>query len=158
MSAQLDTLPRYRHMTAQDVDRVLAIEEAIYPHPWTRGNFSDSLAAGYHCWIVECAADVAGYTVVAIAAGEAHLLNLSVAGRWQRQGIGRQVLAFVVKLARDYLADRIFLEVRPSNAAARGMYAAAGFAEAGVRRGYYPDGAGREDAVVLQLALGRGDA
>src|SRR5688572_4609270 len=106
-------------MTAQDVDTVVAIEDAIYPHPWTRGNFSDSLAAGYHCWIVECAGDVAGYTVVAIAAGEAHLLNLSVAGPWQRQGIGRQVLAFVVKLARDYLADRIFLEVRPSNEAAR---------------------------------------
>lgn len=153
MSAQLDTLPRYRRMTAQDVDTVLGIEGATYPHPWTRGNFSDSLAAGYHCWIVECAGDVAGYTVVAIAAGEAHLLNLSVAGPWQRQGIGRQMLAFVVKLARDYLADRIFLEVRPSNGAARGLYAAAGFAEAGVRRGYYPDGTGREDAVVLELSL-----
>ena len=153
MSALLDSLPRYRRMTAQDVDAVLAIEEAIYPHPWTRGNFSDSLAAGYHCWIVECAGAVAGYTVVAVAAGEAHLLNLSVAGPWQRRGIGRQVLAFVLKLARDYAAERIVLEVRPSNAPGRGLYAAAGFAEVGVRRGYYPDGEGREDAIVLQLSL-----
>ena len=153
MSAQLDALPRYRRMTAQDVATVVAIEEAVYPHPWTRGNFSDSLAAGYHCWVVECAGDIAGYTVVAIAAGEAHLLNLSVAAAWQRQGIGRQVLAFVVKLARDYAADRIFLEVRPSNTAARGLYGAAGFAEVGERRAYYPDGGGREDAIVLQLTL-----
>jgi ribosomal-protein-alanine N-acetyltransferase len=153
MSALLDSLPRYRRMTAHDVEAVLAIEEAIYPHPWTRGNFSDSLAAGYHCWIVECAGEVSGYTVVAIAAGEAHLLNLSVAGRWQRQGIGRQMLAFVLKLARDYSAERVFLEVRPSNAAARGLYAAAGFAEAGVRRGYYPAREGREDAVVLQRSI-----
>ena len=153
MSAQLDALPRYRRMTAQDVATVVAIEQAVYAHPWTRGNFIDSLAAGYHCWIVECAGDIAGYTVVAIAAGEAHLLNLSVAAAWQRQGIGRQALAFIVKLARDYSAARIFLEVRPSNAAARGLYGAAGFAEVGERRGYYPDGEGREDAIVLQLAL-----
>ena len=153
MSAQLDALPRYRRMTAQDVATVVAIEQAVYAHPWTRGNFNDSLAAGYHCWVVECAGDIAGYTVVAIAAGEAHLLNLSVAAAWQRQGIGRQVLAFVVKLARDYSADRIFLEVRPSNAPARGLYGAAGFAEVGARRGYYPDGEEREDAIVLQLAL-----
>ena len=86
MSARLDTLPRYRRMTAHDLDAVVMIEEAVYPHPWTRGNFSDSLTAGYHCWIVECGGEIAGYTVVAIAAEEAHLLNLSVAGPWQRQG------------------------------------------------------------------------
>jgi ribosomal-protein-alanine N-acetyltransferase len=63
------------------------------------------------------------------------------------------MLAFVLKLARDYSAERVFLEVRPSNAAARGLYAAAGFAEAGVRRGYYPAREGREDAVVLQRSI-----
>jgi ribosomal-protein-alanine N-acetyltransferase len=155
MSAQLDSVPRYRRMTAEDIDAVMAVETAIYPHPWTRGNFADSLAAGYHCWIVECGGDVVGYTVAAIAAGEAHLLNLSVAGPWQRQGLGRDLLAFVLKLARDYAAATILLEVRPSNAAARALYAAAGFTEIGVRRGYYPAGAGREDAIVLQLALQR---
>ncbi len=155
MSAQLETspLPRYRRMTAHDLDAVIAIEEAIYPHPWTRGNFSDSLSAGYHCWILECRSEIAGYTVVAIAAEEAHLLNLSVAGPWQGHGLGRDLLAFVLKLARDYAAGRILLEVRPSNVAARALYAAAGFTEAGVRGGYYPAKDGREDAVVLQLQL-----
>lgn len=153
MSAQLDLLPRYRRMTAADLDVVVAVEEAIYPHPWTRGNFSDSLAAGYHCWIVECGREIAGYSVVMIAAGEAHLLNLSVAGPWQRRGVGRELLGFVLKLAREQGAGRVLLEVRPSNGAARSLYASAGFTEIITRRAYYPAGAAREDAIVLERAL-----
>jgi [ribosomal protein S18]-alanine N-acetyltransferase len=140
-------------MTAVDLDVVQRIEEAVYPYPWTLGNFTDSLAAGYHCWIVECAGAVAGYSVVMIAAGEAHLLNLSVAAEWQRRGIGRELLAFVTKLARDYGAARILLEVRPTNHAALALYAAAGFSRIAVRRDYYPAGDAREDAVVLERVL-----
>lgn len=140
-------------MTADDLDAVIAIEDAIYPHPWTRGNFSDSLAAGYHCWMVECGGGPAGYCVVMIAAGEAHLLNLSVAAPWQRRGIGREALNFVARLARDYGAGKILLEVRPSNTAAIALYASAGFSEIAVRCGYYPAGDTREDAVVMQLVL-----
>jgi len=154
MSARLDLLPRYRRMTAADLDAVAAIEASVYPHPWTRGNFSDSLAAGNHCWVVERGGEIAGYTVVMIAAAEAHLLNLSVAAAWQRRGLGRELLAFVLKLARDYGARRIFLEVRPSNIAARSLYAGAGFARIGMRRGYYPAGPDREDAIVMALDLG----
>jgi ribosomal-protein-alanine N-acetyltransferase len=153
MSAVLKTQPRYRRMTAADLDVVVATEDSIYPHPWTRGNFADSIAAGYHCWVVECGGEMAGYTVAAIAAGEAHLLNLSVAAPWQRRGIGREVLNFVLKLARDYGATKVLLEVRPSNTAALALYAAGGFSRIGVRQGYYPAGDGREDAVVLQLEL-----
>lgn len=153
MSAVLKTQLRYRRMTAADLDAVIATESSIYPHPWTRGNFADSIAAGYHCWIVECGGGMAGYCVVAVAAGEAHLLNLSVAGPWQRQGIGREILGFVLKLARDYGATKVILEVRPSNAAALALYAAGGFSEIGLRRGYYPAGDAREDAIVLELAL-----
>lgn len=156
MSAQLDLIPRYRRMTGADLDAVIAIEETIYPHPWTRGNFSDALVAGYHCWIAECGGEMAGYTVVTIAAGEAHLLNLSVASPWQRRGIGREMLNFVLRLARGSGAGRILLEVRPSNSAARALYAAAGFAEIGTRRGYYPAEESREDAIVLQLELEKG--
>jgi ribosomal-protein-alanine N-acetyltransferase len=153
MSALLDTLPRYRRMTAGDLGAVMAIETSVYAHPWTPGNFSDSLAAGYHCWIVECGGEIAGYTVVAITAEDAHLLNLSIAGPCQRRGLGRELLAFAVKLARDYAARSILLEVRPSNEAALALYAAAGFLVIGTRKGYYPAGEGREDAIVLALSL-----
>lgn len=140
-------------MGAADVDTVVAIEASIYPHPWTRGNFVDSLAAGYHCWVVERGGEIAGYTVAMTAAEEAHLLNLSVAAPWQRRGLGREILRFVLKLARDYGARKILLEVRPSNTAAIALYVSAAFAEIGRRRDYYPADEGREDAIILQLEL-----
>ena len=150
---EMDSAPRYRQMTAADLDAVIAIENAIYPYPWTRGNFRDSLAAGYHCWMVECGGGEVGYTVVMVAAGEAYLLNLSVARTWQRRGLGRELLNFVLKLVHKHGADKILLEVRPSNRAAIALYSSAGFTETAVRRGYYPAGCGREDAIVLQLEL-----
>jgi len=153
MSAQLDGLPRFRRMAAADLAAVEAIERSVYSHPWTMGNFTDSLEAGYHCWIMEREGGVAGYSVVMIAAGEAHLLNLSIAAPLQRQGLGSELLRFVLKLARDYAAQTIYLEVRESNAAGRALYAQHGFAEIGLRRDYYPAGAVREDAVTMEKKL-----
>ena len=153
MSAQLETVARYRRMRAADLDAVMAIENAVYTHPWTRGNFMDSLNAGYHCWVAECDGALVGYCVVAFAANEAHLLNLSVAAAWQRIGLGRAMLEFAINLAKDAAARRIFLEVRVSNVAARALYTRCGFSEIGTRRGYYAAHGGREDARVLELAL-----
>ncbi len=153
MSAQLEAAPRFRHMAATDLDAVQAIEQSVYSHPWTHGNFIDSLEAGYQCWIMERDGRIAGYCVVMIAAGEAHLLNLSIVLPLQRRGYGSELLRFVVKLARDYSAQTIYLEVRQSNIAGRGLYARHGFAEIGLRRGYYPDDAVREDAVTMEKKL-----
>ncbi|MGH8619637.1 MAG: ribosomal protein S18-alanine N-acetyltransferase [Burkholderiales bacterium] len=153
MSAQLEYLPAFRRMTVDDFDAVVAVEREIYPYPWTRGNFVDALNAGYHCWILECAAFLAGYAVVTVAAGESHLLNLSIAAPWQRCGLGRELLRFNMGIAYDYGARRMFLEVRPSNPRAIAIYARAGFRQIGVRRGYYPAGEGREDAVVMERML-----
>lgn len=153
MSAQLDDLPRFRRMMTDDLGVVEAIERAVYTHPWTIGNFTDSLEAGYHCWIMERAGAVAGYSVVMVAAEEAHLLNLSIAAPLQRRGLGSELLRFVVKLAQDYGTQTIYLEVRESNAAGRALYARHGFAEIGARRGYYPAGAAREDAVTMEKKL-----
>jgi ribosomal-protein-alanine N-acetyltransferase len=153
VSALLNTLPCYRRMIAEDLDAIMAIENAVYPHPWTRGNFVDSLHTGYHCWILEAGDEIIGYGVIAIAAGEAHLLNLSVAQAWQRLGHGRAMLDFLLRLARDFDVEKIFLEVRPSNVPGRGLYAAAGFREIATRRGYYPAHGGREDAVIMELQL-----
>jgi [ribosomal protein S18]-alanine N-acetyltransferase len=153
MSALLNNIPHYRRMTERDLDAIMAIENAVYPYPWTRGNFKDSLRESYHCWIVEVAGEIIGYSVVAIALEEAHLLNLSIAVHWQRLGRGAELLHFVLKLARDFGAGKMFLEVRPTNTAGLALYAAAGFREIAVRRGYYPARHGREDAVVMQLDL-----
>jgi ribosomal-protein-alanine N-acetyltransferase len=132
---------------------VLAIESAIYTHPWTRGNFNDSLRAGYDCRVWRVGGELVGYFILMAAAGEAHLLNLSIAARHQRSGHGRALLREAVDLARRRAARSIFLEVRPSNLAAQSLYTRFGFRRIAVRRGYYPAHSGREDALVYTLAL-----
>jgi ribosomal-protein-alanine N-acetyltransferase len=153
MSAVLDIAPALRPMRPSDVDEVLAIERDIYSHPWTLGNFRDSLQAGYSCWVLEYGPELVGYGVVMIGVQEAHLLNLSVRRGWQRRGLGRRLLEHFLEVAREAGARRMFLEVRPSNAAARALYAARGFREITVRRGYYPATVGREDAILMGLDL-----
>ena len=98
-------------------------------------------------------ATLIGYFVVMAGAGEAHLLNLSVAAEWQRRGHGSLLLRHAAALASSLGADSLFLEVRPSNHAAQALYKRFGFSKAGVRRDYYPAQGGREDALVLTLPL-----
>ena len=153
MSAVLSQAPVFRPMRTADLSAVLAIEQGIYTHPWTIGHFRDSLHAGYSCWLMECGGDLAGYGVLMIGVGEAHLLNLSVAADWQGQGLGRSLLHHFIGIAKSCEARRIFLEVRPSNQAARWLYADTGFRELYVRRAYYPAETGREDAILMGMDL-----
>jgi ribosomal-protein-alanine N-acetyltransferase len=154
MSAVLKSFPVVGLMREQDLGEVMAIEEAIYSHPWTRGNFADSLVAGYECRTLRLDGELLGYFIVMVAAGEAHLLNLSVAPVWQRKGYGSGLLREAAAIARSRGARSMFLEVRPSNAGAQVLYTRFGFRRIAVRRGYYPAQFGREDALVLTLALG----
>ncbi len=153
MSAVLKEPPRLEAMRPADLDEVMGIENAIYSHPWTRGNFADSLRAGYDCRTWRLEGELVGYFVLTAAAGEAHLLNLSIAARHQRSGHGRALLREAAELARRRGAASLFLEVRPSNLAAQALYTRFGFRRVAVRKGYYPAYPGREDALVLALKL-----
>ena len=153
MSAVLKDVPELRPMRESDLAEVMAIEAAIYSHPWTGGNFSDSLRAGYECRTLRLGAELIGYFVLMAAAGEAHLLNLSIATAHQRAGHGSRLLGEAMARARELGARSLFLEVRPSNRAAQSLYTRFGFRKVGVRRGYYPAYTGREDALVLTLPL-----
>ena len=153
MSAVLRPAPSFEPMTEADLRPVLEIEESIYAFPWTPGNFQDSLRAGYSCWVYRDGGELIGYAVLMLAAGEAHLLNLSVAAYAQRRGHGRTLLSNVAGVARKYGAKVLFLEVRPSNEVGQRLYAGYGFKQVGVRRSYYPARRGREDALVLSLSL-----
>jgi len=146
-------VPSLAPMREQDLAEVMAIEAAIYTHPWTRGNFSDSLRAGYECRTLRLGAELIGYFVLMAAAGEAHLLNLSIATAHQRAGHGSRLLGEAMARARELGARSLFLEVRPSNRGAQALYTRFGFRKIGTRRGYYPAQAGREDAIVLTLPL-----
>lgn len=153
MSAVLKQSPRLVAMREPDLAEVLAIENAIYTHPWTRGNFSDSLRASYQCWTWRLGHELLGYFVLLVAAGEGHLLNLSVAAARQRSGHGSALLTEAMRMARSRGAQHVFLEVRPSNLGAKALYNRFGFRQVAVRPGYYPAQGGREDALVLTLAL-----
>ena len=149
MSAPLHLVP----MTRDDLDRVLRLERDIYPFPWTRGNFADSLDAGYDAWLALADDELAGYAVMLLAADEAQLLNISVAPLRQRRGIGRGLLDHLRGVGRAAGGRRMFLEVRRSNAAALAFYQHQGFRSIGERRAYYPAPQGREDAIVMELPL-----
>lgn len=153
MSAVLKDAPRLLVMRQEDLDEVLEIENAIYTHPWTRGNFSDSLRAAYDCRTWRLDGELVGYFILMVAMGEAHLLNLSIAARYQRSGQGSALLREALELARRRGGKSLFLEVRPSNAAAQALYARFAFRRVGVRRGYYPARFGREDALVYTVDL-----
>lgn len=154
MSAQLQPLLTRRPMLLRDVEAVAAIEATAYSHPWTRGNFIDSLAAGYLAQVLNAPqADVVGYFVAMPGVDELHLLNITVAPAWQGQGHGQQLLQVVHDLARQRGLGSLWLEVRQGNTRARALYRRLGFAESGLRRDYYPAAGGREDAVVMSLAV-----
>ncbi|MBE0627476.1 MAG: ribosomal protein S18-alanine N-acetyltransferase [Burkholderiales bacterium] len=153
MSAVLAPVTELRPMVEADLPSVMAIENAIYPYPWTSGNFRDSLAAGYDCRMYLCDGEPIGYAVLMRASDEAHLLNLSIAADWQGKGYGGLLLQQLCVVARGHGARLFFLEVRPSNAAALRLYERRGFQRIGLRRDYYPAPAGREDALIFGLPL-----
>lgn len=140
-------------MRHEDIVAIMEVERAIYPYPWTLGNFTDSIYAGYSCWVARVGGDLVGYAVLMLAPPEAHLLNIGIAANWQRRGFGRKFLGHLIKTARAYHAKTLYLEVRPTNIAARNLYSASGFAEIATRRGYYPAEQGREDAILMALDL-----
>ena len=151
MSAVLQPRQGFEPMGECDLEPVIEIEQRIYAFPWTPGNFRDSLRAGYSCWVCRGGEGLLGYAVLMLAAGEAHLLNLTIDSPFHRRGHGGRMLRHLVGAARDYGAQVLFLEVRPSNTAGLALYARHGFHRIGVRRDYYPAQGGREDALVLAL-------
>ena len=153
MSAQLEEVPRIRQMLVKDLDAVVLIEREVFLFPWTKGNFGDSISSGYHCYVLEMGDHIFGYGVMTIGADEAHILTLSVASEWQREGWGEKLLHYFISFSKENQACSIFLEVRKSNHGAAKLYEQIGFRQVGTRVGYYPAMGGREDAIVMELIL-----
>ena len=142
-----------RVMADADVTGIMKIETRAYAFPWTAGIFRDCMGAGYCCYVLEKNADIVAYAVMSVAAKEAHILNICVSPDMREEGYGYALMDKLVALARQLHADMMFLEVRPSNEAARRLYDKLGFNEIGTRRNYYPAAQGREDALILAMQL-----
>lgn len=146
---------RLAAMTIASLDEVLAIENQAYEFAWTRGNFLDSLAAGYTAQrLLDERDTLLGYYVAMAGVDEMHLLNITVAPAEQHRGHARFMLDDLIGRCRSMLAQRLWLEVRSDNARAQAIYERFGFCRVGLRKGYYPAPQGRrEDAVVMNLTL-----
>ncbi len=143
----------FRVMMEDDLDYVIAIEESVYPFPWTRGIFHDCLNIGYVCRVLLHKEKIIAYSIISVAADESHLLTIVVAKGEQRKGYGKKMLDEMIRVAKIHAANIMYLEVRASNKAAIQLYHDNGFNELGVRNNYYPAENGREDALVFALEL-----
>jgi ribosomal-protein-alanine N-acetyltransferase len=146
---------KFMRMEKADLEDVLRIENSIYPFPWTKGNFVDSIDSGYETWVVRDGFNmIAGYFLMMLAVDEAHLLNITVRLDLQGQGVGRLLLNKVFSLAKEMNMQSLLLEVRPSNHHALAVYQHVGFNKIGIRKNYYPAPRNtREDAIVMRLEL-----
>ena len=162
--AELSFLP----MQTADLDEVLKIESVSHIHPWTRGNFSDSLSAGHWAYCIRPQVDqmVKGsyldpavlwaYCILFPAVDELHLLNITVSPQLRKLGLGKRMMAAIEGVAAQQKMSRIILEVRPHNIAALALYQKLGYQQIGVRKNYYPaspDTGAREDALLLAKSI-----
>lgn len=145
----------YQPMRQADLPDVVALEESVYPHPWSMANFVDSLNSNYEAWVLrDPQGDLLGYFLLMAIVDEAHLLNVAVSAERQGQGLGRFLLNQAVACARGLGMESVLLEVRPSNTRALEIYERYGFKHIGRRKGYYPAAdRQREDAIVMRFGL-----
>jgi ribosomal-protein-alanine N-acetyltransferase len=143
----------FRTMAETDIANIMAIEEKSYDFPWTEGIFRDCLRVGYYCQVIASSDEIAGYGVMTVGAGEAHIVNLCVKPELRQRGLGNRMLVHLMEQARELGVEIMLLEVRPSNLVAVKLYMDKGFNEIGIRKAYYPSRFGREDALILARAL-----
>lgn len=159
MSAQFapDSHPAEAHfepLRADRLEEVMRVEQRAYASPWSRANFLDALHSGYQAQMLLADGCLLGYFVAMKGVDEVHLLNLTVAPEYQRQGWSRPLLDALALWARGEGAQWLWLEVRVGNARAIHVYEAQGYQRVGLRKAYYPAGPGqREDAIVMSLRL-----
>ena len=154
MSVEPRQLVEVRGMRERDVPAVLEIEQVSYGYPWSERIFRDCLRVGYRGWVAtDLDSRIVGYALLSVAVGEAHVLNLCVAPDARGHGVADRLLDALIGQAEYECAERVLLEVRPSNKAARRLYKRRGFQRIASRPGYYPSPDGREDALLLELAL-----
>jgi ribosomal-protein-alanine N-acetyltransferase len=154
MNDEITAMVEIRTMNHSDLNQVITIEKKAYPFPWTLGIFRDCLRVGYNAWVMRLDRKVMGYGIVMLSPGEAHILNVCIDPDYQRRGLGRYLLRYLINKSRKTDVDMVMLEVRRSNVNARQLYQSEGFHELGVRKAYYPADNGREDAIILAKYLG----
>ena len=145
---------RFEPLTPQQLDAVVSLEQQAYAHAWTRSHFQDALTSGYQAQMLLAGDTLLGYFIAMKGVDEVHLLNITVAPAYQRQGWARVMLEALAIWAKGQGAQWLWLEARVGNVRALHVYKSQGFGRMGQRKNYYPSAGGqREDAVVMSLKL-----
>lgn len=138
--------PAIRPMEPADLDRVLALERAVYPQPWTEGIFRDELAAPGRIYLVaDVDGELAGFAGMMVVAEDGHVTNIAVDPSRRRGGVATRLVLELVDRGLAAGARHLTLEVRASNRSAQRLYTRFGMAPVGVRKDYYVD----EDALIM---------
>lgn len=139
---------KIRKMSVEDLDQIMEIEQVSFPSPWSRHLYASELVNDFAYYLVLLVEDqVVGYAGMWLIIDEAHVTNIAIAPAFRGHRLGEYLLQAMIKVAIDYEAIGITLEVRPSNYAARRLYTRLGFVAVGLRRGYYTDT--DEDAIIM---------
>ncbi len=148
---------RVRPPTSADLDEIVALENRAFPIPWKPGFFESEIGERNRFSRIarDTGGGLAGYVFCDYTADEVHVNKIAVDELWRRRGVARLLMWEVFGLVTRLAAKEIFLEVRPSNHAARSFYGSLGFTDLSLRKGYYVDG---EDALVMRWRTpGRGE-
>lgn len=140
-------------MNKEDLEIIVAIEQRVFPFPWSMSDFQKCLDDNHYCYTYTEDREIIAYGILYLKQAEGHLVNLCVEPEYQRQGIGSLLLSHLLTLARQDSIISIILEVRPSNFSALCLYQKFGFKEIGIQKDYYFKEKGFENAVVMALNL-----
>lgn len=143
----------FRAMTAEDAPALFAIEKQVQSHPWSEKLFRESIGGGYQSWVMlSDAQKIIGFCIMQKVLDEANLLLMAIDPRYQKKGLGYQLLDYAVAQLGEQ-TNVVFLEVRASNHAALALYEKSGFHQMDVRKNYYLTASGKEDAIIMALTL-----
>ena len=146
---------RIQQMQLTDLNEVMAIEQSVYSHPWSRGNFVDAIDDNYDAWVARSPeSELLGYFVHMPIIDELHLLTIAVKESAQGRGLGHFFLLLMVERGKVNQMKSVLLEVRKSNKRAIKIYESFGFKLVGRRKNYYQTNQhGREDALILNYEI-----
>lgn len=141
-----------RKMTPQDIDEVMQIEQKSFTLPWSRESYMGELKNNFATYLVcDYEGEIVGYGGIWVVFEEAHITNVAIDPDFRQSGMGTALMQELEQVARNKKANRILLEVRPSNQAALAMYSNLDYFPSGLRRAYYSDNG--EDAIIMTKLL-----
>ena len=140
-----------RRSVPSDAPEIAAAETIIFSDPWSERSVTDLISTeGAMCYTAREGDKVIAYILGRIIAPEGEIYRIATLPGYRKRGIAYRLLDYAYKTEKGRGLEVLFLEVRTQNAAARALYRAYGFTEAGVRKNYYKDPV--DDAIIMLKA------